>query len=175
MVIEKYDAKWKDKFESIKEKLSNAIGDYVSIEHVGSTSVPGMYAKPIIDIDLAIKGKEDFANCKKHLEAIGYIHVGDQGIDGREVFKRSSFGNNGILDNIDHHLYVCEENNDEYSRHIKFKNMLIKNESYRNEYNEIKHAILEKVGNENREGYVEAKEMEYKWFFDKVISDNSNK
>ena len=175
MVIERYSKKWAMQFDLIKEILSKTIINYMKIEHVGSTSIPGMYAKPIIDIDVVLKSRNDFDRCEKSLLQLGYIYVGNQGIDGREVFKRNEIEKFKVLDEIKHHLYVFSGNNKEYLRHIKFRDVLIGNELYRNEYNNIKFAILEKVGNENRDGYVEMKETKYKWFFEKVLMDKSNK
>lgn len=76
------------KFEAIAEYLGNYLARYNRIEHVGSTSIPGMDAKPIIDIDIEIETEADFDKLKAELERIGYIHCGDQGIQGRETFKR---------------------------------------------------------------------------------------
>ena len=77
---------------------------------------------------------------------------------------------NEILDGIDHHLYVCSVDNEEYKRHILFRDYLRKHTEARDRYNQIKEEILSKVGTENRAGYVQMKEENYRDFFEDVIS-----
>ncbi len=167
-VISSYKAEWVEWFEAIADYLGNHLSSYNKIEHVGSTSIPGMDAKPIIDIDIEIETEADFDKLKAELEWIGYIHCGDQGIQGREAFKRD--GNQKTpLDEVAHHLYVCTKDNLEYKRHLLFRDRLRSNVRLREEYKAIKHEILKKVGDENRQEYVEEKENNYKHFFEKVL------
>lgn len=119
VIVVPYDEKWPEEFTKIKEELKAAMGNrFISIEHVGSTSVHGLAAKPIIDIDVIIK-KDMFTEVKKALEAIGYVHEGDLGIKGREAFK---YDHKEHL--MTHHLYVCFEDCPELHRHITFRNWL---------------------------------------------------
>lgn len=165
MVVEKYNPKWVEQFQTLKEFLEKYSTEYISIEHVGSTSIPGMNAKPIIDIDIVVENTAQFLRLKDELEKIGYVYEGDRGISGREAFdyEKVSVG-------IDHHLYVCVKDNAELMRHLRFRDKLRANPELVNEYNKIKEEILAKVGNDNRAGYVQMKEEEYKWFFEKVLS-----
>ena len=164
MVIEKYNPKWEEQFLTIKGFLEKNITEYISIEHVGSTSIPGMNAKPVIDIDIIVEDTAQFLKLKEELSKIGYIHEGDYGIPGREAFDHAN-----VPVNINHHLYVCVKDNAELMRHLKFREKLRANPELVDEYNKIKEEILAKVGNDNRSGYVQMKEKEYKWFFEKVI------
>ena len=83
-----YDPAWKVAFLKIKSEIQEACGDLIAgVEHVGSTSVEGLCAKPCIDLDVVIEGYEVFADVVKCLEAIGYIHEGDLGIKDREAFR----------------------------------------------------------------------------------------
>ena len=86
-LVEKYNPEWPKWFEEIKaylgEKVSRAC---ICIEHVGSTSIPGMTAKPIIDLIL-VSEPQDFEEIKGLLAERGYYHQGDLGIKDREVFK----------------------------------------------------------------------------------------
>lgn len=117
-----YDAKWKSDFENIKEEIENAIGELiVGVEHVGSTSVEGLSAKPCIDIDVVIKDYSVFDDVVDRLNAIGYTHAGNLGIEDREAFK--------YLDKPHlqtHHLYVCPQRSKELNRHIAFRDFLRK-------------------------------------------------
>jgi len=170
MIIHDYTDDWNKSFILIRGELEKSLRSYKRIEHIGSTSIPGMKAKPVIDIDIEIDDVKCFSLLKNELEFIGYRYCGNQGIDDREVFKRVEISNNNnILDRIKHHLYVCPSSSKEYFRHIQFRDYLRKNPEYVQKYNKIKEEILLRYGKENRQKYVEIKELEYKWFFDEVL------
>lgn len=123
VIVVPYDITWKSAFEEIKKELESAIGDLIiDIEHVGITAVEGLSAKPCIDIDVIIKDYGVFDAVVSKLETIGYIHVGDQGIKEREVFK---YADKSHL--LKHHLYVCPQQSEELYRHITFRNFLRSN------------------------------------------------
>ena len=83
-----YDSRWAEEFEAIKQEIRQALGELaLAIEHVGSTSVKGMSAKPCIDIDVVIEDYTVFDETVSRLAAIGYIHEGDLGIADRHAFR----------------------------------------------------------------------------------------
>ena len=170
MVIVNYNEKWPQDFLKIKDELLKVLRVPCQVQHVGSTSIPGMKAKPIIDIDVGLEKWADFEKTKSELASIGYEHEGDRGISGREAFGRNGSVYNKILDSIDHHLYVCSTDNEEYKRHILFRDYLRNHTEARDRYNQIKEEILAKVGPENRAGYVQMKEEEYRDFFEDIIA-----
>ncbi|MBN2540543.1 MAG: GrpB family protein [Bacilli bacterium] len=102
VVVTEYQEVWKKAFEELKAFLESHLNSYTyQIEHIGSTSVEGLKAKPIIDLMILIPDKSHFENIKSCLEKNGYIHNGDQGIKDREVFKST------VPDRFyRHHLYV---------------------------------------------------------------------
>ena len=105
-----YDPAWKDAFESIRREIETAGGDLIlRIEHVGSTSVEGLSAKPCIDLDVVIQDYDLFDAVAAKLAAIGYIHEGDLGIPHREAF---CYSDKPHL--MKHHLYVCPQNSEEH-------------------------------------------------------------
>ena len=169
IVVVEYDKKWPDDFLRIKTELQKVLIMPCQVQHVGSTSIPGMKAKPIIDIDVGLNNWADFEAVIKDLAEIGYKHEGDRGIKGREAFGRNGTVHNEILDTIDHHLYVCSVDNEEYKRHILFRDYLKSHDEARDRYNQIKEEILAKVGPENRAGYVQMKEENYRDFFEEII------
>ena len=171
MTIVEYKEEWADQFSRIKCVLENNLTRIVKIEHVGSTAIKGLCAKPLIDIDAVIEDKNDFEEVKKELELFGYSHRGDLGIIGREAFNRNGTINNEVLDSIDHNLYVCAQTSEELRRHLLFRDYCNKHIEAREEYRKIKMEIIEKYGNEDRAGYVQAKENEYRWFFEKIIKE----
>ena len=115
-----YDSAWKTAFEEIRKEIEEAVGDLiVGMEHVGSTSVEGMSAKPCIDLDVIIPDYTVFDNVVDRLKVIGYFHEGDLGIPGREAFRYS-----GKPHLQNHHLYVCPQDSGELHRHVTFRNFL---------------------------------------------------
>jgi GrpB-like predicted nucleotidyltransferase (UPF0157 family) len=133
VVIEPYNKAWKLEFEKIKDMLNSYIGDLVlSIEHVGSTSVEGLSAKPIIDIDVVMDSYEDFPEIKKRLEEAGYHHEGNLGIEEREAF---SYAENNFMA---YHLYVCPKNGKGYLEHIALRDYLRINRDAREDYTALK-------------------------------------
>jgi len=168
MFVSEYNESWPGEFEIIQKELAEHLSGYVAIHHVGSTAIDGMLAKPIIDIDIEIPDERSFIHIQEELGMMGYVHCGDQGIAEREVFKREMGFGNGILDRIRHHLYVCPSSSAELKRHLLFRDYLREHIDIRNEYIKIKKEILHKYGAEDRESYVQAKENDYRWFFDKV-------
>lgn len=129
-----YDEQWKVEFERIKEMLLNCIGDLVlSVEHIGSTSVEGLSAKPIIDIDVVIESYKVLAEIVKALDSEGFTHEGNLGIEGREAFKRRFKD-----DFMKYHLYVCPKDGKGYLEHIAFRDYLRSNPEAMNAYSCLK-------------------------------------
>lgn len=147
-----YDPKWKNDFEKIKQEIVDATGDLiVCIEHVGSTSVYGLSAKPIIDIDVVISGYSVFDSVVSKLSTIGYIHEGNLGIKDREAFK---YCDKPHLQ--PHHLYVCPQNSKELLRHITFRDFLRNNPEAVKKYSEVKENAA-KLFPDNIDKYMEYK------------------
>ena len=134
IVVLPYDFRWQSDFEKIKQELESAIGDLIEgIEHVGSTSVVGMSAKPCIDIDVIVADRSVIGAVVDGLAAIGYIHEGDLGIKDREAFKYS-----GKPHLMAHHLYVCPADSAELFRHIAFRDFLRSNPEAARRYSAVK-------------------------------------
>ena len=144
VVVVPYEEAWKTAFEKIKNEIEAEIGDLVlGIEHVGSTSVEGMSAKPCIDMDVIIKDYSVFDEIVGKLGAIGYIHEGDLGIRNREAFK---YTNKPHL--MKHHLYVCPQDSEELHRHIIFRDFLRQNIEAVREYSSVKEKAAELYPND---------------------------
>ena len=133
VVVEKWNPKWKDEFERIADSLGeDVIYNSVKIEHVGSTSVEGLSAKPIIDLDIVIEN-DKFEIIKRLLNDKGYKHEGDLGIEGREAFSYSE-----KEELMTHHLYVCPKDSKELFKHITFRDFLKNNPDLASEYSKVK-------------------------------------
>ena len=134
VVVLPFDPKWKSDFENIRQEIEAAIGNLiVGVEHIGSTSVEGLSAKPCIDIDVVIKDYSVFDEVVDKLEAIGYIYEGNLGIEDREAFK---YINKPHLQT--HHLYVCPQKSKELHRHITFRDFLRKSPEAVKRYGAVK-------------------------------------
>lgn len=134
VIVLPYDERWAQDFLLIKDEIQDALGGLVQkIEHVGSTSVRGLSAKPIIDIDVVIKDYSIFDNVVSALNENGYQHEGNLGIVGREAFKYE-----GKSHLQKHHLYVCPQDSNELKRHIAFRNYLRAHCEAVREYSRVK-------------------------------------
>ena len=152
IVVLPYDEAWESAFEPIKSEIEAALGDLMlRAEHVGSTSVKGMSAKPCIDIDVVIRDDSVFDDVVQRLNTIGYIHEGDLGIKGREAFK---YADKPHL--MTHHLYVCPEDSEELHRHITFRDFLRGNPEAVKSYSQVKEKAAELFPNDIN-GYMQYK------------------
>lgn len=147
--IQKYNPEWKEQFEKLSKYLLLHLEDnVVKIEHVGSTSVPGMSAKPIIDLDIIISNNESTFNIVKNkLENLGYTHLGEMGISGREVFKRNSLNTPITVHENEwcqHNLYVCTEGSIGLNNHLTLKKHLLDNPKSVFEYSKLKERLAKK-------------------------------
>lgn len=169
MLIEKYTSDWVKDFADLKRKIERGLsGLEYRIEHIGSTSVPNLDSKSIIDIDIIYENESDFKKIKSELIKLGYYHNGNQGIEKREVFKRDGNSSDGILDSISHHLYVCPIDSEPLERHILMRNFLRKNEWARIQYQDMKYELAEKA-NQNKKLYAKLKELNVNEFIDEII------
>lgn len=133
IVVVPYDPEWNAAFQELKAYFFNILGSGVlAVEHVGSTAVPGLSAKPIVDVDVVIRDDGCFPEVKARLEAAGYAHEGDLGIAGREAFAYASTAL------MAHHLYVCPHGSAELKRHLLFRDYLRAHAAERERYGAIK-------------------------------------
>ena len=134
VIVLPYDKTWPSAFENIRLELEAVLGDLaIGIEHVGSTSVEGLSAKPCIDIDVIIRDHSSLDAVVQKLATISYIHEGDLGIKDREAF---TYTDKRHL--LKHHLYVCPQNSQELHRHITFRDFLRNNPEAAKKYCQTK-------------------------------------
>lgn len=134
VIVLPYDPSWELDFVAIRDEVQDALGHLAQrIEHVGSTAVQGLSAKPIIDIDVVIQNAALLDSAVSALGKIGYLHVGDLGISGREAFKYE-----GKRHLRKHHLYVCPRDSAELRRHLAFRDYLRSHPDAVREYSRVK-------------------------------------
>lgn len=147
-----YDPNWQARFEEVRQYLLGILpGQEARVEHVGSTSVPGLAAKPILDIDIVLQNETDFEEVKALLEANGYCHIGDLGITGREAFK---YQDKPQL--MRHNLYVLTADADELRRHLTFRDWLRSHPQDREAYAQVKIAAARQFP-DDISAYIDAK------------------
>jgi len=130
-----YDPGWPATFAALRDQITGALGPLAQrIEHVGSTAVPGLPAKPIIDLDVVIATRADLPEVIARLAALGYRHEGDLGIPGREAF--TSLGAAPA-----HHLYVCTADSRELASHLTFRDYLRTHPGQASAYAELKRSL----------------------------------
>ena len=160
IIIEDYSAQWPVAFEQLKAVYNSRLQPFIEgIEHVGSTAVPGLAAKPILDIDIIIKDKTQFGHIKAILETWGYSHEGERGIPGREAFAKQNAltPDNGSGKSWPaHHLYVCLQNSDSLRNHLSLRDFLRSHPDIAAQYGQLKKQLAEKY-RYDIDGYVENK------------------
>jgi len=148
--ITAYDPEWKAEFEKIKHILRTALKDLeIDIQHVGSTSIPGLYAKPILDIDIIIKDKIQLSDISIKLQRLGYKNKGEQGISGRFAFRQSSELTPLTVTSEKwqaHHLYVCFSDSLALKNHILFRDILMQDGNLTNKYSQLKINLAKEEG-----------------------------
>lgn len=147
-----YNPEWRNWFIELRLPIWESISDLVvDVVHVGSTSIEGMSAKPIIDIDIVFDDWGKFPLIVKRLGSIGYRHVGDLGVTGREAFDFE------FQPKYPHHLYVCHIDSGAYRNHMLLKKHLMENPEDFKRYNDLKISLANSVV--SREEYWRSKTM----------------
>ncbi len=148
--IEKYNSDWEKKFLKEKEILSKIFGDLaIEIEHIGSTAVKGLSAKPIIDIAVGVNKLEDFEKVKNEFKKEPYL-IKENSDDGEILIRK------GTEDNRTHYIHVMEINSKRYKDTIVFRDYLRKHEDVAREYETLKIKLAIKYAN-NRKMYTSSK------------------
>ncbi|AXG98987.1 GrpB family protein [Deinococcus wulumuqiensis] len=130
-----YDPAWPAQFEAIAASIRAKLGPLaLSVEHVGSTSVPGLAAKPIIDLDVVISSRLRLPEVISKLAELSYVHEGNLGIPGREAFMWPAGSQR-------HHLYVCSVNTPNLHYHLLFRDYLRQHPEKALEYGQLKEKL----------------------------------
>ncbi len=160
IVLEPYNPDWAKTFAGLKSIYQKHLtGLIIAVEHVGSTAVVGLAAKPVIDVDIIIDSRAKLPAVIESLAQLGYNHAGDLGITEREAFKRVSDlsptdGSLRIWPK--HNLYVCPVESISLKNHIQLRDFLRANPEKAKEYGELKKQLAAKHPNDI-DLYVEGK------------------
>jgi GrpB-like predicted nucleotidyltransferase (UPF0157 family) len=132
IVVVDYDPVWPEVFERLRLDVWPVVSDVaLTIEHVGSTAVPGLAAKPIIDMSVVVPTEANIVTAIERLASLGYIHRGNLGVEGREAFASPD----GLPA---HHLYVCPRNSLALANHLTVRDYLRAHPEVATEYGKLK-------------------------------------
>lgn len=142
VTVVKHDPDWPHKFEMEAKAIQHQIGSVINdIHHIGSTSVPGLMAKPVIDMLLDVSGLADLDNQSYKLEGLGYEAMGECGIAGRRYFRKGG-------DNRTHHVHAFKTGDANLIRHIAFRDYLIAHKEVAAAYGALKSDIAKRCNND---------------------------
>lgn len=135
IIVSDYDPRWPVYFDQIRATLWPVVQEVaITIEHVGSTAVVGLAAKPIIDIDIIIPVEQPIEQVAARLQPLGYTHLGDLGIAGRDAFRQHN-----TLPR--HNLYVCPINSVGLHNHLTIRDYLRTHPDAVHTYGELKRCL----------------------------------
>ncbi|MBT2759198.1 GrpB family protein [Mesobacillus foraminis] len=154
-----YDNQWETEFLSLKRVLYKSLEEVIlDIEHVGSTSVQGLGAKPILDIDIVIESESTLPDVINRLARLGYHHQEKWSYKGREAFGRKDHSvpwDRNRSRWMEHHVYVCHKGSEELAKHIAFRDYLRNHPQAVIEYEKLKTELALKA--KDREEYTRGK------------------
>ena len=163
--VRPYDPAWTTAFESERVRLAAALGPLARrIEHNGSTAVPGLAAKPIIDIQISVAALHPLTQYAPMLERLGYIHVPHADDSFAPFFHRPAEWPHT------HHIHVVQAGSEEERRTLAFRDYLREHADARREYEALKRTLAKKFGGndpESREAYANAKSE----FIERIVGE----
>ena len=152
-----YDPAWPAEFERLKARLVSVLGDViVDVQHVGSTAVPGLAAKPVVDLYAVVL---DIERATDRLGQLGYVEEGELGVPGRLGFAWPKGEKR-------HHLYLCAPNDAGLAAVVRFRDYMRADSDKALEYAELKRELAVRH-REDRDAYADGKSA----FIERVLSE----
>lgn len=146
-----YNPQWEEEYRREAKVVRNIMSEeIVETYHIGSTSIPNIHAKPIIDTLIGVKDIERVDKYNGKMEQLGYIVKGEYGIPGRRFFSKGLY-------NRTHHVHIFETGCSEIERHLNFRDYMIAHPKYVKHYGELKRQLAVKF-RYDIEGYCNGKD-----------------
>ncbi|WP_349729860.1 GrpB family protein [Peribacillus frigoritolerans] len=146
-----YRKEWSKLFHDECEKLQGIFGpELIKLYHIGSTAIPAIHAKPVIDILAVVKDVECVADFNKEMHEIGYDARGENGIAGRRFFCKGG-------DERTHHIHLFQKGHDEIARHLAFRDYLLAHPGEAQRYSRLKQRLAAEFPDDIK-GYVNGKD-----------------
>jgi GrpB-like predicted nucleotidyltransferase (UPF0157 family) len=156
IVIVDHDLRWQALYDAEAARIRDALGDVaVALEHVGSTAIPEMPARPSIAIAVALRSMDDAEHRVRPLETLGYEPLGESGVPGRLLFRRR-IGESGDSLNPSYAVHLTEADSKYWKEHILFRDFLRNQPAVATRYGDLKRRLAKEFPND-REAYGDAK------------------
>lgn len=150
VVVVDHDEAWTREFGELAQPIRDLLGDTGAVvEHIGSTSVAGVAAKPVIDLDIVVASDREVSTVIARLAQLGYVHQGDLGVEGREAFAWP-------MGTKRHHVYVVVEGTQPHRDHVDFRDYLRANPGEAQAYADLKRRLARHHA-DDRAAYTAAK------------------
>ncbi|MDT5271040.1 MAG: hypothetical protein QOH49_3226 [Acidobacteriota bacterium] len=134
-----HDPRWRDAFAAEAKHVAAALGEnVVAVQHIGSTAIPNIYAKPIVDLLVEVREIAEVDGRSSAMELLGYEVMGEYGIPGRRYFRKDN--REGVRT---HHVHVFEAGSAEVERHLAFRDYMIAHPLEAQRYSELKRKLAE--------------------------------
>lgn len=147
------DPSWREEFESESQQLASVMGDnLVAIHHIGSTAIPGIYAKPVIDLLIEVKDIHQTDAQSEAIAQMGYEVLGEYGLPGRRYFRK--YRSPGIRT---HHVHTYETGSSEITRHLAFRDYAIAHPEVAQQYSHLKRELAQQYP-QDIEAYMDGKD-----------------
>ena len=148
-----HNSEWQKAFRAEAKLIAAALGENVAaVHHIGSTAIPGIYAKPGIDLLIEVKNITEVDNRSAAMESLGYEVMGEFGISGRRYFRKDSV--KGIRT---HQIHTFESGSAQVERHLAFRDYLAAHPADAQKYSELKRKLAAEHP-QNMDGYIDGKE-----------------
>ena len=148
-----HNPQWRDAFEAEAKHVSDALGEnVVAIHHIGSTAIPNIYAKPVIDLLVEARDITEVDGRSSAMESLGYEVMGEYGITGRRFFRKDNQEGNRT-----HNIHAFEAGSAEIERHLAFRDYMIAHPGDAQKYSELKRKLAEEHP-QSIDGYMDGKD-----------------
>ena len=135
--VVRHDPRWREEFENESGRVAGALGEnVVGVHHIGSTSIPGIYAKPVIDILVEVRNIAHVDKLSANMESLGYEVMGEFGILGRRYFRKDEASGTRT-----HQIHTFETGSPEIARHLAFRDYMIAHPEEAQKYSNLKRRL----------------------------------
>jgi len=156
---------WRDEFKAEARRITRALGDLViHLHHIGSTAIPGIFAKPIIDFLMEVDDIVELDDRSLVMEELGYEPMGEFGIPGRRYFRKNNAS--GVRT---HHVHAFEADSTEVERHLAFRDYMMAHPEEAQAYSDLKRKLAQEYP-DDIEAYMDGKDPFIKEYEAKAIA-----
>lgn len=160
---------WRSEFEAESRRIASVMGEnVVTIHHIGSTAIPGIYAKPVIDFLIEVKAIAKIDEQTAAMATLGYEAMGEFGLPGRRYFRK-----NRSPDIRTHNVHAYEVGSPEINRHLAFRDYMIAHPEIAQQYSKLKRELAKQYPHDI-EGYMDGKDEFVKAIEQKALAWQNN-